>query len=66
MNNISVSLSSHPMLLVEWHFSKSEGRESLPKQWIPYASKNYIRQEENPELKCGGRVSDQLISLHDS
>lgn len=25
-----------------------------------------IRQEENPDLKYGSRVSNQLVSLHDS
>lgn len=59
VNNISVSLSSHPVtfgsittltcFLGVWQFSKSKRRDSSPKQLIPHASKYSIRQEENPE-----------------
>lgn len=66
-DNIFASLSIHPMpfswmttltwVLEVWHFSKSKGRDSLPKQLISYASKYSIRQEENPEPKCGGGIS---------
>lgn len=76
INNTSLILHSCPVIsdwMTAWkwalgmsHCGKSKGRGRLPEQLIPYASKHSIMLEENPDPICGGRVNDQLISLHGS